>query len=86
MKEQSKLDANRRKWSNKLSSPLVPLADHFTHRGRFFVTAKAATATRGERLNTVQKTFTLNVRYFFGFSRIDFTSSRVSISIWLLLL
>jgi hypothetical protein len=28
-----------------------------------------------------QKTFTLNVRYFLGFSLIDFSSSRVSTSI-----
>src|ERR1700730_19407189 len=34
----------------------------------------------------LQKTFTWNVRYFLGSSRIAFTSCRVSTSIWLLLL
>jgi hypothetical protein len=35
----------------------------------------------GQSRNTLQNTRTLKVRYFLGFSRTDFTSCRVSISI-----
>src|ERR1019366_423633 len=42
--------------------------------------------TNDQRLIQNQKTFTWNVRYLLGFSRIALTSSRVSTSIWLLLL